>query len=164
MFKSKIFIMVVAILIAITLILTAAFVLWNYMDKSGASDATAQAQNSARGVKSGKILTPDQVKEFTVEMKEVLTNLAGSGNGASNKFVKVSFAFELENKKGKEDFEKLQSRMKAIVIQTLADMTPDQVSGKKGFDNLTSALMNRMNEELHNGKLQRILITDIVLQ
>ncbi|SDC86429.1 flagellar FliL protein [Paenibacillus sp. UNCCL117] len=163
MFKSKIFIMIVAILIAITLILTAAFVLWNYMDKSGVSGAE-QAQNSARDVKAGKKLTPDQVKEFTVEMKDVLTNLASAGNGTSSKFVKVSFAFELENKKGKEEFEKLQSRMKAIVIETLADMTPDQVSGKKGFDNLTSSLMNRMNEELHEGKLQQILITDIVLQ
>ncbi|MEK8130224.1 flagellar basal body-associated FliL family protein [Paenibacillus filicis] len=164
MFKSKIFIMVVAVLIAITLILTAAFVLWNYMDKSSA-DPAVQAQNSAKDVKAGKKLTPDQIKEYTVEMKDVLTNLAAPANGGpGNKFVKISFAFELENKKGKEEFEKLQSRMKAIVIETLADKTPDQVSGKKGFDSLTSALMNRMNEELHDGKLQQILITDIVLQ
>lgn len=162
MFKSKIFIMVVAILIAITLILTAAFVLWNYMDKSS-SDPQDQAQQLVREVKTGKKLTPVQVKENTVEMKDVLTNLA-TASGASAKFVKVSFAFELENKKAKEEFDFQQSRMKAIVIETLADMTPEQVSGKKGFDNLTSALMNRMNELLHEGKLNQILITDIVLQ
>ncbi|WP_281887623.1 flagellar basal body-associated FliL family protein [Paenibacillus sp. YYML68] len=162
MFKSKIFIMVVAILIAITLILTAAFVLWNYMDKSNA-DPHEQAQNSAREVKSGKKLTPDEVVANTFEMKDVLTNLA-SANGVSNKFIKVSFAFELENKKAKEEFEKLQSQMKAIVIQTLADMQPEQVTGSKGFDNLTSVLMNKMNALLQEGKLNQILITDIVLQ
>jgi len=54
--------------------------------------------------------------------------------------------------------------MKAIVIQTLADMTPDQVSGSKGFDNLTSALMNKMNPDLHEGKLNKIMITDFVIQ
>ncbi|MBP1156000.1 MULTISPECIES: flagellar basal body-associated FliL family protein [unclassified Paenibacillus] len=159
MFKSKIFIMVVAILIAITLILTAAFVLWNYMDKAN-STPLDQAQQSASEVKSGKKLTPDQVQENTSSMQDVLTNLAG-GN---NKFIKVSFAFELENKKAKEEFEKLETQMKAIVIQTLADMTPDQVSGSKGFDNLTSALMNKMNPLLQQGKLNQILITDIVLQ
>ncbi|SCW42743.1 flagellar FliL protein [Paenibacillus tianmuensis] len=159
MFKSRIFIMIVAILIAITLILTAAFVLWNYMDKTG-RNPQEQAQSSARDVKQAKKLTPDEVKQNTVIMKDVLTNLAG-GNG---KFIKLSFAFELENKKAKEEFEKLDSQMKAIVIQTLSDMTPEQVSGSKGFDNLTSALMNKMTPLLQAGKINQILITDFVLQ
>ncbi|ALS21642.1 flagellar basal body-associated FliL family protein [Paenibacillus naphthalenovorans] len=159
MFRSKIFIMVVAVLIAITLILTAAFILWNYMDKANGT-LRDQAQQSASEVKSGKKLTPDEVRDNTFSMKDVLTNLSG-GN---NKFIKVSFAFELENKKAREEFEKLETQMKAIVIQTLADMTPDQVSGSKGFDNLTSALMNKMNPLLQQGKLNQILITDIVLQ
>lgn len=158
MFKSKIFIMIIAILIAITLILTAAFVLWNYMDK--AKNPVEKAQNSAREVKTTKSLTPDEVKQNTVIMKDVLTNLAG----ANNKFIKVSFAFELENKKAKDEFEKLDSQMKSIIIQTLADSTPEQVTGSKGFDYLTSALMNKMNPLLKEGKLNQILITDIVLQ
>ncbi|MCP3772806.1 flagellar basal body-associated FliL family protein [Paenibacillus sp. MZ04-78.2] len=151
--------MIVAILIAITLILTAAFVLWNYMDKAD-RNPQEQAQSSARDVKQAKKLTPDEVKQNTVIMKDVLTNLAG-GNG---KFIKLSFAFELENKKAKEEFEKLDSQMKAIVIQTLSDMTPEQVSGSKGFDNLTSALMNKMTPLLQAGKINQILITDFVLQ
>ena len=158
MFKSKVFIMVVAILIAITLILTAAFVLLNYMDKSS-QNLQEQAQNSAREVKTPKKLTPDQVKENTTVMKDILTNLAGS-----SKFIKVSIAFELENKKAKDEFDKLDSKMKAIVVQTLADMTPEQVSGSKGFDNLTSTLMNKMNPFLSLGKLNQILVTDIVIQ
>ncbi|TVY10648.1 flagellar basal body-associated FliL family protein [Paenibacillus cremeus] len=159
MFKSKIFIMVVAILIAITLILTAAFVLWNYMDKANQSPQD-MAQSSAREVKPGKKLTPDQVKENTAIMKDILTNLAGNGN----KFIKVTLAFELENKKARDEFDKLDAKMKALIVQTLADMTPDQVTGSKGFDNLTSALMNKMNPLLHEGKLNQILITDIVIQ
>ena len=158
MFKSKVFIMVVATLIAITLILTAAFVLLNYMDKSS-QNLQEQAQNSAREVKTPKKLTPDQVKENTTVMKDILTNLAGS-----SKFIKVSIAFELENKKAKDEFDKLDSKMKAIVVQTLADMTPEQVSGSKGFDNLTSTLMNKMNPFLSLGKLNQILVTDIVIQ
>lgn len=158
MLKSRLFIMVVAILIAITLILTAAFVLWNYMDK-GNQSSQEQAQNSAKGVKTAKALTPDQVKENTVIMKDILTNLSGN-----DKFIKVSFAFELENKKAADEFTKLDFKMKAIIVQTLADMTPDQVSGGKGFDTLTSALMNKMNPLLHEGKLKQIWITEKVLQ
>ncbi|OXM84676.1 flagellar basal body-associated FliL family protein [Paenibacillus rigui] len=158
MFKSRIFLLVVAILIAITLILTAAFVLWNYMDKAN-QDPQEQAQSSANQVKAAKKLSPDETKANTVIMKDILTNLA-----TSNRFIKASFAVELENPKAKDEFEKLDFKMKAIIVQTLADMTPEQVQGSKGFDNLTSILMNKMNPLLTAGKIKQIWITDNVLQ
>ncbi|SFL46143.1 flagellar FliL protein [Paenibacillus sp. 1_12] len=158
MFKSKMFLMVVAILIAITLILTAAFVLWNYMDK-GNQDPQELAQNSAKEVKQAKKATPEETKANTVILKDILTNLA-----TNNRFIKASFAIELENAKAKDEFEKLDFKMKAIIVQTLSDMTPEQVQGSKGLDNLTSTLMNKMNPLLTLGKIKQIWITDNVLQ
>jgi flagellar FliL protein len=158
LFKSKIFLLIVAVLIAITLILTAAFVLWNYMDKSS-SDPQELAQNSAKEVKPAKKLSPDETKASTVILKDILTNLA-----TNNRFIKASFAIELENTKAKDEFEKLDFKMKAIIVQTLSDMTPEQVQGSKGLDNLTSALMNKMNPLLSSGKIKQIWITDSVLQ
>jgi flagellar FliL protein len=158
LFKSKIFLLVVAILIAITLILTAAFVLWNYMEKSG-SDPQELAQSSAKEVKQAKKLSPDETKASTVILKDILTNLA-----TNNRFIKASFAIELENPKAKDEFEKLDFKMKAIIVQTLSDMTPEQVQGSKGLDNLSSALMNKMNPLLSSGKIKQIWITDNVLQ
>ncbi|MFD0680144.1 MULTISPECIES: flagellar basal body-associated FliL family protein [unclassified Paenibacillus] len=159
MFKSKIFLLVVAILIAITLILTAAFVLLEYMDKKGSSDPQELAQNSAKEVKPAKKLSPEETKASTVILKDILTNLA-----TNNRFIKASFAIELENTKAKDEFEKLDFKMKAIIVQTLSDMTPEQVQGSKGLDNLTSALMNKMNPLLSSGKIKQIWITDSVLQ
>jgi flagellar FliL protein len=159
LFKSKMFLMVVAILIAITLILTAAFILWNYMDKNSSQDPQELAQSSAKEVKQAKKATPDETKANTVILKDILTNLA-----TNNRFIKASFAIELENLKAKDEFEKLDFKMKAIIVQTLSDMTPEQVQGSKGLDNLTSALMNKMNPLLSLGKIKQIWITDNVLQ
>jgi flagellar FliL protein len=156
--KNKVFIMIIAVLIAITLILTAAFLLWNYMENDNQS-VQQMAQTSANEVKPGKKLTADQIKENTVIIKDILTNLNGK-----DKFIKVSFAFELENKKAKEEFEKLDFKMKAIIIQTLADMTPEQIQGSQGVDQMNAALMNKINKELTLGKLREIWITDKVLQ
>jgi flagellar FliL protein len=156
--KSKLFLMVVAILIAITLILTAAFVLWNYMDK-GSQDPSELAQSSAKEAKVAKKVSPDEAKANTVILKDILTNLA-----TNNRFIKASFAIELENTKAKDEFEKLDFKMKAIIVQTLSDMTPEQVQGSKGLDNLTSILLNKMNPLLSLGKIKQIWITDNVLQ
>lgn len=128
------------------------------MDKAN-QNPQEQALSSASQVKPGKPATPDQQKENTVIIKDVLTNLA-----ANNRFIKASFAVEMENKKAKEEFEKLDFKMKAIIVQTLSDMTPEQVQGSKGFDNLTSVLMNKMNPLLSTGKIKQIWITDNVLQ
>lgn len=160
MFKNKIFVMVIGMLIAITLILAAAFFLWTMMGKSDTKDASAQVQASADKVKPAKELTAAQVKENTVVVKDILTNLANN-----SRFIKVSFAFEMENKKAKTEFENLlDSKVKGTIIKTLSDMTPEQVSGSKGYDNLSSALMNSLNTYLHDGKIVQIWITDVVLQ
>jgi flagellar FliL protein len=156
--KNKIFVMVIGMLIAITLILAAAFFLWTMMGKSNGNDAGLKA--SADKVKTAKEPTAAEIKENTVILKDILTNLANN-----SRFIKVSFAFELENKKAKAEFENLlDSKVKGTIIKTLSDMTPEQVSGSKGYDNLTAALMNTLNTYLHEGKIKEIMITDIVLQ
>lgn len=157
MFKNKVFILIVSILIAITLILTAAFVLWNFMEKgAGLSDPAAAAEN----VKATKPPTAAQVQANTALIKEIVTNLGGS-----NRFIKLSLAFEMENKKGKEEFDHLlESQVKGTIIQTLSDMTPEQVNGSKGQDFLTSTLLNKLNPMFHEGKIKKIWVTDIMLQ
>jgi flagellar FliL protein len=148
-------------LIAITLILTAAFVLWNMMEKNADSnDAGDKAKASVETVKPAKPPSAAEIKENTVILKDVLTNLANN-----SRFIKVSFAFELENKKAKAEFENLlDSKIKGTIIRLLSDTTPEQVEGSKGYDYLTSALMNKLNGYLKEGKIKEIMITDLVLQ
>lgn len=159
MLKNKIFVMVIGMLIAITLILAAAFFLWTMMGKSD-TNTGSKAQASADKAKPAKQLTAAEMKDNTVILKDVLTNLANN-----SRFIKVSFAFELENKKAKAEFENLlDSKVKGTIIKSLSDMTPEEVSGSKGLDNLSAALMNSLNPYLKEGKIKEIMITDIVLQ
>ncbi len=161
MFKNKIFILIVSILIAITLILTAAFVLWNFMEKNNQSkDPAVQAQEAVASVKPTKAPTAEAKKANTAIIKDILTNLSGSQN-----FIKISFAFELENSKGKAEFDSLlDSAVKGTIVQALGDLTKDQIEGSKGSDSLISTLMNKLNPLLHEGKIKQIWITDKVLQ
>jgi flagellar FliL protein len=159
--KNKVFILAVSILIAITLILVAAFLLWNFMDKSNASkDTTDPAKAKVENVKPTKPATAEQVQANTVIIKDILTSLSGPKS-----FIKLSLAFELENVKAKAEFDHLlESTVKGTVVRILADVNPDQVKGSKGQDFLTSALLNKLNPLLQEGKIKQIWITDMVLQ
>lgn len=155
MFKNKFFMIIMAMLIVITLILVAFFALWHYMDKNSQPADPNEAAKSSVSQVDAKKLSPSEVKALTVFVNEIMTNLADKG-----RMVKVSFAFELDNKKGKEEFETLDFKVKGIILQTLADMKAEQIQGSKGQEFLVSTLMNKINSILHEGKVKQISITD----
>ena len=145
-------------LIVIGLILAASFFLWNFLEKKNeTNDPNMKAQSTVAKV-TNKPHTAAEVKELTVIMKDITTNLA-----AKDKIVVIGFAFELENKKAFEEFNYLDFKIKGIINQTLADLTPEQISGSKGQDNLTAILINKINAVLKEGKLVHINITSFIL-
>ncbi|MDF2924716.1 MAG: flagellar basal body-associated protein FliL [Paenibacillaceae bacterium] len=158
MFKNKFFMIIIAMLIVITLILVAFFTLWNIMDKNSQLADPSEAAKASVSQVSGKQLTPLQIKEQTVFMENILTNLS------DRRIVKTGFAFELDNKKAKEEFETLNFKVKGIILQTLADMTAEQISGSKGQEFLISTLMNKINEVLIEGKIKSISLTDYYVE
>lgn len=159
MLKNKLFMIIIAMLIVITLILVAFFALWNFMEKSNVSSDPHQAAKSSAESVQGKKVSAEETKANTVIIKDILTNLADK-----DRVIKASFAFELDNKKAKAEFENLDFKMKGIINQTLADMTAEQVQGSKGQENLKSTLMNKINSILSEGKLKQVWITDVIVQ
>jgi flagellar FliL protein len=150
---------IIAILIVITLILTATFFLWNFLDKKNSpTDPASIAASSVKDV-SPVPLSAAKTKALTVVMKDITTNLASKG-----KIIVVGFAFVLENKKAMTEFNDLDVKVKSIINQTLADLTVEQVSGAAGQDALTSMLMNKINIIMQEGKVTEINIANFITQ
>jgi flagellar FliL protein len=150
---------IIAILIVITLILTATFFLWDMINKNKTpDDPTAKAVSSVKNV-SPKPLTAAKTKALTVVLKDITTNLA-----TKDKVIIVGFAFVLDSTKAMDEFNNLDVKVKSIINQTLADLTVEEVSGAKGQDNLTSMLMNKINAIMKDGKVTEINIPNIITQ
>jgi flagellar FliL protein len=151
----------ISILIVITLILTAAFFLWNYVVKKSDATVDASSTKAANSVKnvSPKPLSAAKKKDLTVQLKEITTNLATKG-----KIIVVGFAFVLDSNKAVDEFKNLDVKVNSIINQTLSDLTVEQVSGSAGQDALTSMLMNKINAIMNDGKVTEIDIPKIVTQ
>jgi flagellar protein FliL len=157
MFQNKMLQWLIMILIAITLIVLAGFVLWDYMDrKAMPADPNQQAIQSVENVKAQK-RSAEAVKNSTVEIQDIMTNLS------TKDIVKLSLAFEMDGEKSKKEFELLDFKVKAVIYQTLADTTPDQIRGSKGQDQLSATLINKINPLLTQGKVKQIYITYFVM-
>ncbi|HUC90965.1 MAG TPA: flagellar basal body-associated FliL family protein [Paenibacillus sp.] len=149
----------ITILLAIALIAVVAVFLFNqFFDDSG-KDAAAAAIESVEAVKPEKISASERV-ELTAEIQDIRTNLLDT-----DYVVVMNFAFQLDSKKTKEDFEKIKDiQIKPIIIRTLSDMTPEELKGSKGKDALTAKLLNLINPELpEKSKLTKVEITNFII-
>ncbi|MDR9854548.1 flagellar basal body-associated FliL family protein [Paenibacillus sp. VCA1] len=143
----------ITILLAITLIVIAAVLLKPQLLGEGNNSKTG-----AHAVE-GKKLSADELVEMTSEIKDIKTNLADQ-----DYIVLMNFAFQLNDKKSKEAFDKIKEfKIKPIIIKTLADTKPEELKGSNGKDQLSAKLINLINKTLTDGKLNQIEITEYLV-
>ncbi|MDQ0059669.1 flagellar basal body-associated FliL family protein [Paenibacillus harenae] len=142
----------ITILLSITLIAIVAVILF----KSFLTDSETEAANKPVEV---KVLSASERVEVTSELKEFRRNLLDP-----EYVVILSFAFQLDSKKAKEDFDKIMEiEVRPIINRAVADMTADELSGSKGEDALESKLLNLINPILAKGKLVKVEITNFTI-
>ncbi|AGA58216.1 flagellar basal body-associated protein [Thermobacillus composti KWC4] len=148
----------ITILLAITLIVVAAFFIYDRLFNDSGSDS-GEIDRIVEQVEPEK-LTADERVAMTAEIQDIRTNLLDT-----NYVVVMSLAFRLDSKKAKEEFEKIKDiSIKPIVIRTLSDMTEEELRGSKGKDELNARLFNLINPELTHGRLTKVEITNIIIQ
>ncbi|CAM3940999.1 flagellar basal body-associated FliL family protein [Paenibacillus alkaliterrae] len=143
----------ITILLAITLIAIVSIILF----KSFFTDPKEQATETE--TIEVKVLTADERVEVTSELKDFRRNLKDP-----EYIVVMSFAFQLDSKKTKEDFDKLlEIEVRPIINRTLADMTADELKGSQGEDAFESRLLNLINPIIPKGKLVKVEITNFII-
>lgn len=151
----------ITILLAITLIAIVFAILYKtVLTDDSTKDTAAKAANDAASVKVEQ-LSPDKRVELTSTIEKIQTNLLDPDYIAV-----LGFAFQLDNKSTKKDFDKIKDiQIKPIIIRTLSDMKPEDINGSQGKDKLCAELLNLINAELPEGKgkLTKVEITDFIL-
>ena len=102
--------------------------------------------------------TIDEVLEFSVDIKEITTNLA------SNDFIRISFKIQTDSKDAKEELEKRDFQVNNIIILELSGLKVEEIQGKEGQLKLEETLKTKVNEILQEGKVQKVYITQFLLQ
>lgn len=143
----------ITILLSITLIAIVSVILFRSLFNEPSGELTESKQVEV------KVLSAKERVEVTSELKDIRRNLLDPGY-----VVILSFAFQLDSKKTKEEFDKLlEIEVKPIISRTLADMNAEDLSGSKGEDELESKLLNLINPIIPKGKLIKVEITEILV-
>ncbi|BBI34431.1 flagellar basal body-associated FliL family protein [Cohnella abietis] len=149
----------VSLLLAITLIVVVTFYFWTTLfgDKK-AKDPDQAAKEMAENVQIEPI-SADELINRTSDLIDIKTNLADK-----DYIVQISFSFTFSSEKTKDEFNKIkENKIKPIVNRALWVMSPDDMNGTKGKDQLTAGLINSINAVLTEGKLMNVGITDFIM-
>ncbi|MFC5472023.1 flagellar basal body-associated FliL family protein [Cohnella suwonensis] len=149
----------VSLLLAITLIVVVTFYFWNNMFGDKKSADPEQAAKEATSNVQVEPRSADELVKVTSELTDIKTNLADT-----DYVVQISFSFEFDDEKAKEEFDKIkENKIRPIINRALWVMTPDDMNGTKGKDQLTAGLINTINKAMTDGKLLQINIKDFIM-
>ncbi|NIK75616.1 flagellar FliL protein [Paenibacillus castaneae] len=143
----------ITILLAITLIAIVSIILFKSFFTDPMETATETKTIEV------KVLSADERVKVTSELKDFRRNLKDP-----EYFVVLSFAFQLDSKKAKEEFDKIiDIEVRPIINRTIADMTAEELNGSQGEDALKSKLLNLINPIVPKGKLVKVEITNFMI-
>lgn len=145
-------------LLSVTLIVGAAFVLWNGFLRDAVPDDPRVAARERAGQVDTEYISAQKLAGMTFAIDDIMTNLSDPSY-----FVNASFTFELDSVKAKEEFELLSYKVRDVINTTLADIDPADARGSAGIDAITSRLLNRTNELLYVGKVRNIYVTKFIV-
>lgn len=150
MFQNKLFNMALILLIAIALLGTVTFVLWQiYLKPSVVGEAVKEEE---------KPKSIDEILEMTLSTEEIVTNLY------TGDFIQVQFNIQADSVEAKEELEKRMYQINHIIIKTLSSMTPEDVSGSEGLSTLEASILNELNTIMNQGRVVKVYTTKKVLQ
>ncbi|MGE7665007.1 flagellar basal body-associated protein FliL [Ureibacillus composti] len=102
--------------------------------------------------------TIDQIVEASVDVPEIMTNLA------DDSYVKMSLKIQTTSKEAAEELAKRNFQVNDIVIAELSEMTEENLKGKEGKILFESAIKAQLNELMHEGEVKQIYITSYIIQ
>jgi flagellar protein FliL len=108
----------------------------------------------------GKVNEPtiDEVIKYSVDIPELTTNLA------NDDYIRISFKIQTDGKDAKEELEKRIFQVNNIIILELSEKTTEVIKGKEGQKKLEENIKIQINELMQEGSVEKVYITQFLLQ
>lgn len=100
----------------------------------------------------------DKIIERSVEIPEMTTNLS------DDSYLVLSLKVQTDSKDAKVELEKRAFQVKNIIIQELSSMSSGDFKSKEGLIEVQNILKMRMNELMQNGTVEKVYITNRLIQ
>lgn len=100
----------------------------------------------------------DEILEASVDVPEIMTNLAG------RQFIRISLKIQTTDKKAAAELTKRDFQVQNIVIQELSEMTSKDFEGKAGKQAFEESIKSQLNPLMQEGEIEKVYIVSYIIQ
>lgn len=100
----------------------------------------------------------DYIVASSWQTKEITTNTK------DNKYVRIQFQIQLDNKKAKKEIEKRDFQVYDIIYNALTEMNAEDFTSQKKIAQLEETLSKRINDILEDGNVVQIYTIEKIIQ
>lgn len=143
MFKNRLANILLIILLTLTIIGLAAFILYSQV-------LNGEEENGEPPI--------DKILDLTVETDEITTNLF------SNNIIRANFVIQVDNRKAKKELDKRSFQLRNIIIEELNDRSEADFKGSHKIDELEEQIGIRINEILQEGYVVEVYINQLIIK
>lgn len=160
--KGKIIAIIIVVLLLLIAGLVVAFMLLTQTPEESAQAAVGnsnapQAQANVMGETNARYLRIGPI----FQLDQFIVNLLSQGG---RRYLKINIGLEMTTANLENELNAKRALVRDIIIGILTSKSPEDISTTRGKDKMKEEIVQRLNENLVDGKIRNVFISDMAIQ
>lgn len=160
--KGKIIAIIIVVLLLLIAGLVVAFMFLTQTPEESAQAAvgnsnTPQAQANVMGETNARYLRIGPI----FQLDQFIVNLLSQGG---RRYLKINIGLEMTTPNLENELNAKRALVRDIIIGILTSKSPEDISTTRGKDKMKEEIVQRLNENLVDGKIRNVFISDMAIQ
>ena len=160
--KGKIIVIIIAVLLL--LIVVVAFMFLTQTPEESAQ-AAAGNSNAPQQNQAGNAMGETNAKYLRIgpifQLDTFIVNLLSQGG---RRYLKINIGLEMTTANLENELNAKRALVRDIIIGILTSKSPEDISTTRGKDKMKEEIVQRLNENLVDGKIRNVFISDMAIQ
>ena len=157
---------IIAIIIIVLLLLIAGLVVaFMFLTQTPEESAQAAAGNSNAPQNQANVMGETNARYLRIgpifQLDTFIVNLLSQGG---RRYLKINIGLEMTTANLENELNAKRALVRDIIIGILTSKSPEDISTTRGKDKMKEEIVQRLNENLVDGKIRNVFISDMAIQ
>ncbi|MGX2983478.1 flagellar basal body-associated FliL family protein [Helicobacter sp. 23-1045] len=162
--KGKIIVIIIVVLLLLIAGLVVAFMFLTQTPEESAQ-AVAGNSNAPQQTQTSNVMGETNARYLRIgpifQLDQFIVNLLSQGG---RRYLKISIGLEMTTANLENELNAKRALVRDIIIGILSSKSPEDISTTRGKDKMKEEIVQRLNENLVDGKIRNVFISDMAIQ
>ena len=163
--KGKIIVIIIVVLLLLIAGLVVAFMFLTQTPEESAQAAAGNSNAPQQQAQTSNVMGETNARYLRIgpifQLDQFIVNLLSQGG---RRYLKISIGLEMTTANLENELNAKRALVRDIIIGILSSKSPEDISTTRGKDKMKEEIVQRLNENLVDGKIRNVFISDMAIQ